>query len=214
MPVSVVIVEDNRELLEGLSHLVGETPGFRLAGAYHDCEEMLAGADSIRPDVALMDIGLPGMSGIEAVALLKNRLPSTEILMLTVYDDDRKIFDSLCAGASGYLLKNTPPDEILEAIREINAGGAPMSARIARRVLEKFRESERRSGPDEQFSGRELEILSSIVRGDSYKMIASHWSISVNTVRSHIKNIYAKLHVHSKSEAVAKALRTRHFREG
>lgn len=209
MPVSVVIVEDNRELLEGLSQLIGDTPGFGLAGAFSTCEEMLAGIDRIRPDVALMDIGLPGMSGIEAVALLKDRLPSTEILMLTVYDDDKKIFDSLCAGASGYLLKNTPPDDILEAIREIQAGGAPMSARIARRVLERFREAERRSRPDERFSGRELEILSSIVKGHSYKMIASQWSISVNTVRSHIKNIYGKLHVHSKSEAVAKALKTR-----
>jgi DNA-binding NarL/FixJ family response regulator len=213
MPVSVVIVEDNHQLLEGLSHLVGGTQGFRLAGAFHNCEEMLAGVDRARPDVALMDIGLPGMSGIEGVALLKNRLPSTEILMLTVYDDDRKIFDSLCAGASGYLLKSTPPDEILEAIREIHAGGAPMSPRIARRVLEKSREAGRQTGSDEQFSDRELEILSSIVRGDSYKMIAGQWSISVNTVRSHIKNIYAKLHVHSKSEAVAKALKTRLSRE-
>jgi DNA-binding NarL/FixJ family response regulator len=211
MPVSVVIVEDNRELLEGLSHLVGDTPGFRLAGAFHSCEEMLSNIERLQPDVALMDIGLPGMSGIDAVALLKNRLPSTEVLMLTVYDDDKKIFDSLCAGASGYLLKKTPPDEILEAIREIHSGGAPMSPRIARRVLERSREAGWQTGSHEEFSDRELEILSSIVRGDSYKLIASRWSISVNTVRSHIKNIYTKLHVHSKSEAVAKALRARIF---
>ncbi len=211
MPVSVVIIEDNNELRESLAQLIQGTPGFKCAGAFPSCEQLFPGLDRIRPDVALMDIGLPGMSGIDGVRRLKELAPAVDVLMLTVYEDDKRIFESVCAGACGYLLKKTSPARILEAIRELHQGGAPMTEKVARRVLEMFRDRGPSGSPDIRLSDREYDVLSDLVRGMSYKMIADSRSISVDTVRSHIKNIYGKLHVHSKSEAVAKALRNRLF---
>ncbi len=211
MPVSVVIIEDNNELRESLAQLIQGTPGFKCAGAFPSCEQLFPCLVRIRPDVALMDIGLPGMSGIDGVRRLKELAPAVDVLMLTVYEDDKRIFESVCAGACGYLLKKTSPARILEAIRELNEGGAPMTEKVARRVLEMFRDRGPSGSPDIGLSDREYDVLSGLVKGMSYKMIAGSRSISVDTVRSHIKNIYEKLHVHSKSEAVAKALRNRLF---
>lgn len=209
MPIAVVIVEDNGELREGLRQLIHTTPGFKCVGTFATCEQLLLGLERIRPQVALMDIGLPGMSGIEGVRALKERSPDVEVLMLTVYEDDKRIFDSICAGASGYLLKKTPPDGILEAIRDLREGGAPMSARVARRVLDLVQQQAPSGSPAIDLSAREREVLAAMVKGMSYKMIADLLSISVDTVRSHVKKIYEKLHVHSKSEAVVKALKHR-----
>jgi len=207
MSISVVIVEDHKDLREGLARLVQSAEGLQCVGSFAKCEHLIHDLDRIRPDVALMDIGLPGMSGIEGVRELKARMPSVQALMLTIHEDDPSVFESICAGASGYLLKRTPPPKILEAIRELHEGGVPMSARVARRVLEKVKKTGLRREHGVLLSDRELEILASLVEGMSYKMIADAHSISIDTVRSHIKNIYEKLHVHSKSEAVAKALK-------
>lgn len=156
-----------------------------------------------------MDIGMPGMSGIEGVRLLKSVFPQVDVIMQTVYEDDERIFQSIIAGASGYLLKKTPPAKILEAIKDIREGGAPMSASIARKVLTMFQSPSPLKSSEYDLSEREKEVLGGLVKGLSYKMIADQCFISIDTVRSHIKNIYEKLHVHSKGEAVAKAMRNR-----
>lgn len=207
--IRVAIVEDNAGLRESLSEFFQRTPGFASAGAYASCEQFLRRLPHIAADVVLMDIGLPGMSGIEGVRELRSRSPETDVMMLTVYEDETRIFESLCAGASGYLLKKTSPSGILKAIRELRGGGAPMSASIARKVLEMFKHSPPPGPADWQLSDREKEVLQGLVRGWSYRMIAEHCFISIDTVRSHIKKVYEKLHVHSKTEAVAKALRSR-----
>jgi DNA-binding NarL/FixJ family response regulator len=200
--IPVAIVEDNNDLREGLAQLIQGTPGYKCVGA-------LGSVEKLQPSVVLMDIGLPGMSGIEGVQKLKARLPEVEVLMLTVFEDDRKIFDSLCAGASGYLLKKTPPAKILEAIQEIHEGGAPMSAKIARRVLQMFQSTQPTAPPTAQLTDRELQVLSGLVRGMSYKMIAYDYSISIDTVRSHVRHIYEKLHVNSKGQAISMAVKNR-----
>lgn len=207
--IPVAIVEDNSDLREGLSQLIQGTPGYQCIGAFGDCNQFLGSLDKLRPSVVLMDIGLPGMSGIEGVQKLKARLPEVEVLMLTVFEDDQKIFDSLCAGASGYLLKKTPPAKILEAIQEIHEGGAPMSAKIARRVLQKFQSPPATTSSTTQLTERENQVLSGLVKGMSYKMIASEYSISLDTVRSHVRHIYEKLHVNSKVQAVTLALKNK-----
>jgi DNA-binding NarL/FixJ family response regulator len=207
--IPVAIVEDNSDLREGLSQLIQGTPGYRCVGAFADCDQFLGSVEKLQPSVVLMDIGLPGMSGIEGVQKLKARLPEVEVLMLTVFEDDRKIFDSLCAGASGYLLKKTPPAKILEAIQEIHEGGAPMSAKIARRVLQMFQSTQPTASPTAQLTDRELQVLSGLVRGMSYKMIAYEYSISIDTVRSHVRHIYEKLHVNSKGQAISLAVKNR-----
>ncbi len=207
--IPVAIVEDNSDLREGLAQLIQGTPGYTCVGAFGDCSQFLGSLDRLRPGVVLMDIGLPGMSGIEGVQKLKARLPDVEVLMLTVFEDDQKIFDSLCAGASGYLLKKTPPARILEAIQEIHEGGAPMSAKIARRVLQMFQSPPPANTSTAQLTDRELQVLSGLVRGMSYKMIASEYSISIDTVRSHVRHIYEKLHVNSKAQAITLAMKTR-----
>lgn len=207
MPIKVALVEDNKELREGLEQLLKGTRGFQCVGAYGMCSLLLDEFSTGSPDVILMDIGLPGLSGVECVKLIKNQNPDVNILMLTVYDDDRKIFDSIYNGASGYLLKKTPPAKLLEAIREINSGGAPMSGKIARRVLTMFQQTNIPIPREIELSHREKEILHGLVEGLSYKMIGEKYFISIDTVRTHIKHIYDKLHVHSKSQAVAKAIR-------
>jgi DNA-binding NarL/FixJ family response regulator len=204
--INVVIIEDNEQYRNGLIQLIDGTPGYACTGAFADCEKALPQICDLLPDVILMDIGLPGMSGIEGVKAIKPLFPEIEILMLTIYEDDDKVFQSLYAGASGYLLKKTPPAKILEAIEEIHAGGAPMSARIARRVLDVFHKKTPADEAD-QLSPREKDILKLLVEGLSHKAIAERLFISPHTVRTHLKNIYEKLHVHSKSEAAVKAVK-------
>jgi DNA-binding NarL/FixJ family response regulator len=207
--IPVAIVEDNAELRDGLQQLIQGTPGYRCVGAFGDCRELFQGLESARPSVVLMDIGLPGLSGIEGVQKLKASMPEVEVLMLTVFEDDKKIFDSLCAGASGYLLKKTSPAKILEAIQEIHEGGAPMSARIARRVLALFQNVAPATSSLNQLSDREQQILAGLVKGLSYKMIADQYAISIDTVRSHVRHIYEKLHVNSKVQAINVALKNK-----
>jgi DNA-binding NarL/FixJ family response regulator len=206
--IKVVIFEDNRSLREGLAAMIGGTAGFTCTGAFPNCNNLLKNIEQAKPDVVLMDIEMPGINGIEAVAMIKEEFPEIKILMETIFDDDDKIFKSICAGAEGYILKHTSPAEIIEAIREIYEGGSPMTPSIANRVLKMVKE--RPNGFSKEtfdLSAREKEILSCLVKGMSYKMIADTCFISIETVNVHIKNIYKKLHVHSKSEAVAKAIR-------
>jgi DNA-binding NarL/FixJ family response regulator len=206
-PIRVVIVEDMREVREGLAALVNGTPGFRCAGSHRTMEEALARVGSDHTDVILTDIGLPGMSGIEGIRFLRERLPEVPILALTVYDNDDKVFDALCSGASGYLLKNTPPARLLDSIREVVDGGAPMSPEVARRVIRLFREYRPPDHAEYHLTPQEAELLKLLVEGHHKKTAAREMGISVNTVSFHLKNIYSKLQVHSKTEAVAKALR-------
>jgi DNA-binding NarL/FixJ family response regulator len=205
-PITVTILEDDSYIREGISELILSSGDFRLKEAFSSCEELLACIKPPLPDIILMDIGLKGMSGIEGVRQLKSRYPDLTILMLTVYEDNDKIFNSLSAGASGYLLKKTPLEKLLEAIKVAHSGGAPINPAIAKKVLKLFQKI---SPYNETYhlTKREKEILEWLVGGLSYKMVAAKLTISVETVRTHIKNIYEKLHVHSKSEAVAKALR-------
>jgi DNA-binding NarL/FixJ family response regulator len=208
--IRVVLFEDNRSLREGLAAMIGGTSGFECAGAYPNCNNLLKNIEQTHPDVILMDIEMPGINGIEAVKIIKEEYPGIKILMETIFDDDEKIFDSICAGAEGYILKHTPPAEIMEAIKEIHEGGSPMTPSIANRVLKMVKEKPV-AGNKESFdlSAREKEILACLVKGMSYKMVADTCFISIETVNVHIKNIYRKLQVHSKSEAVAKAIRGR-----
>lgn len=204
--ISVVIVEDDEQIREGISALIKSSEGFILKGAFGECQSLLAVIDDILPDVFLMDISMPGISGIECSKKIKEIYPSANIIMLTVYDDDERIFESFRAGASGYILKRTPLEQILEAIKDVNSGGAPMTPSIARRVLNHFNESAKGKN-DFNLTKREGEILQELVNGLSYKKISEKLFISLDTVRSHIKNIYHKLHVNSKSGAILKTLK-------
>lgn len=207
--INVSIVEDNNVIREGLAALINGTPGFTCTGAYSNCETFLSKIENLNVDVVLMDIGLPGMSGIEGVKKAIDKKPELNILMLTVYEDSEKVFDALCAGACGYLVKKTPPVKLLEAIKDVYEGGSPMSSNVARQVISAFKEVKNISAKDFDYelSQREKEVLSLLADGYNYQEIANSLFISVDTVRHHIRNIYRKLHVHSQSEAVAKAIR-------
>lgn len=220
--IRVALVEDNDTIRLGLAALIDGTPGYQCAGAWASCEEMLAELREIRPGVLLMDIGLPGMSGIEGVRRARALLSDLNILILTVYDENDLVFEALCAGACGYLVKKTPPARLLEAIQEANAGGSPMSSHIARKMVNLLRQTtaapksspvdgylDARKGEEEAslLTSRERDILNGLAGGNSYQALAKGLNISTDTVRFHIRNIYRKLHVHSQSEAVAKALR-------
>jgi DNA-binding NarL/FixJ family response regulator len=207
--LKIAIVEDQPKIREGLRILIDSAEGFRCSGSFGSMELALEGIDQDLPDVALVDIGLPQMSGIDGIRLLKKDHPQLAILMLTVYDDDRRIFDALCAGACGYLLKNVPPARLLESLKEVVSGGAPMSPEIARRVVNLFREFRTPERAPHGLTQQEAELLRLMVEGHSYKTAAADLGISVSTVSFHLQNIYGKLQVHSKSEAVAKALRNR-----
>ena len=207
--INVAIVEDNNTIREGLAALINGTDGYKCTGSYFDCETFLRELDKTEVDVVLMDIALPGMDGIEGVKRATERKPDLDILMLTIYEESEKVFDALCAGACGYLVKKTPPARLLEAIKEVNEGGSPMSSQIARDVIKAFKEG---AAPTEEdlaykLSSREKEVLNLLAEGNNYHEIAEELFISVDTVRHHIRNIYKKLHVHSRSEAVAKAIR-------
>ncbi len=205
--VSVAIIEDQREVREGLRTLIDGTSGFKCVSSFRTMEEALAGISTNPPDVILTDIGLPGMSGVEGIRILRERHKAIPIVALTVYDDDDDVFNALCAGASGYLLKNTPPARLLESLREVADGGGPMSPEVARRVIRLFRQFRPPQRAEYHLSQQETEVLKLLVDGHHYKTAAKKLGISVNTVSFHLRNIYAKLEVHSKSEAVAKALR-------
>ncbi len=207
--ITVAIVEDIRPLRDGFRALIDGTEGFECVGAFRSMEETLEKFRFDVPQVLLADIGLPGMNGIDGVRTLKQLYPALTVLMLTVYDDDDRIFDALCAGACGYLLKKTPPSRLLESIREAASGGAPMTPEIARRVVRLFRTVRPPEKADHNLTPHELRLLKLLVEGHNYKTAAAELKVSVNTICFHIKSIYEKLQVHSKSEAVAKALRNR-----
>jgi len=207
--ISVAIIEDQRDIREGLATMIRFTDGYRCTGTYRSMEEALAGIGADVPDVALVDIGLPGMNGIDGIRLLKERYGSVLSLVLTVYEDDDYIFDAMCAGASGYLLKKTPPARLIESLREAIDGGAPMSPQVARRVIQLFREIRPPERVDYHLTPHETRLLKLLVDGHNYKTAAAEVGVSVTTVAFHMRNIYEKLQVHSKSEAVAKALRSR-----
>lgn len=205
--ITIAIIEDDDETRNGLSRLLARAPGCSLVGAFASVEEAVRALAGSAPDVILSDIGLPGMSGIEGVRLLKAAHPGTNVLMLTVYDDNTHVFEAICAGASGYLLKDTPPARLREAIREVQDGGAPMSPDIARKVVTMFRQAAPPRDAQASLSPRELELLRLLSGGHSYKTAADTLGIAMDTVRFHVRHIYEKLHVHSKSEAVMKAVR-------
>lgn len=208
-PLAVVIIEDVRDVREGLSVLINGTPGFRCAATFRTMEDALAKIGSLHADVILTDLGLPGMSGIDGIRALREQLPGVPVLALTVYDADDQVFKAICSGASGYLLKNTAPARLLDALREVADGGAPMSPQVATRVLEVFRDFRPEPGASYSLTKQEHELLKLLVDGHHKKTAAAALGISVNTVSFHLKNIYQKLQVHSKTEAVAKALRER-----
>lgn len=209
--IKVALFEDNKDLCEGIRYVLNATSGFTCVGAYANCHNLINRLKEDNPDVVLMDIQMPGMSGIEAVALIRQEFPLLPVLMQTVFEDESKVFAAICAGANGYILKNTSPAKFLEAIKEVANGGSPMTPSIAAKVLKMFKDQNQRSKISNvsDLSVREKEILSQLVEGLSYKMIADKLFISYETVHSHVKKIYQKLHVNSINEAVSKALRNK-----
>lgn len=207
--IKAAIVEDQRDIREALTALINGTPGYRCTGSFRSMEEALEKIKADVPDVVLCDIGLPGMSGIEGISILKERHPDLLLLMLSVYDDDERIFDALCAGACGYLLKRTPPVRLLESLREAVTGGAPMSPEVANRVITLFREIRPPERADYELTPHETRLLKLLVEGHNYTTAAAELGVSYNTIKFHMRHIYEKLQVHSKSEAVSKALQNR-----
>lgn len=208
--INIVIVEDNDTIREGLKILIDGTEDYHCSATFSNCEDLLKKIKKLEFDILLMDIDLPGMSGIEGIKAVKEIYPDSIILMLTIYDENDRIFEALFAGASGYLVKKTPPARLLEAIKEAYEGGAPMSSNIARKVVNFFQQNkhlDKHAESDTNLTPREKEVLSKLVDGHSIKAIADSLSISVETVRFHFRNIYKKLHVHSQSEAVVKAIK-------
>lgn len=206
--VRVVLIEDDRRIREGLATLIDGSEGYRCAHAFRSMEEALAG-NWTEVEVALVDLGLPGMSGIEGLPLLRRKYPAVALLVLTVYEDDERIFQALCAGACGYLLKKTPPARLLESLTEVLHGGAPMSPEVARRVIGIFRDIRPPERVQHNLTPHELRLLKLLVEGHNYQSAAAELNVSFSTINFHMQNIYGKLQVHSKSEAVAKALRQR-----
>jgi DNA-binding NarL/FixJ family response regulator len=206
MDITVCLVEDDLELSESVLNYLQEAPGFKCLGAYASAEEALREIPKQKPEVVLMDINLPGMNGIECVGKLKAAEPGTQVMMFTVYENSDQVFEALVAGACGYMVKSTPPEKVLEAIREVHNGGSPMSSHIARKVVKYFHQV---PPVDElaSLSKREEEVLQHLSQGYLYKEIADRLSISIDTVRKHLNNIYGKLHVHSRTDAVVKYLR-------
>lgn len=207
-PIRVAIVDDDRALCAAMAAFLDATPGFQCVGVHFTAESALQGIPARPPDVVLMDINMPGRDGIACVRELKARLPDTQIVMLTVYEDTDKIFAALSAGATGYLLKRLSPEKLLEAIREVHEGGSPMSSSIARKVVASFRQGGPPPRPPLPLSPREQAVLEALARGLTYKQIADQLQISVDTIRTYIRRIYEKLHVQSRTEAVAKYLRS------
>ena len=207
--VKVAIVEDHHTFRQCLEFLLNNTDGFRSVGSFRTMEDALEGIGTELPDVVLLDIGLPGMNGIEGVKALKEKYPDVLVLMNTVFEDDERIFDALCAGACGYLLKKMPPAEILDSVKQAIAGGAPMSPEVARRVIDLFRQLRPSEKADYELTPHEVRLLQLVSEGHSYKSAASQLKVTAKTISFHLQKIYGKLHVHSKSEAVSKGLRKR-----
>jgi len=207
--VRIATVDDQRGIREGLRFFIDNAPGFRCTGCFGSMEEALPELTPASVDVVLMDLALPGLSGIEGIRLVHARHPAIKLVALTIYEDNDRIFEALCAGASGYLLKKTPPPRLFECLQEVVDGGAPMSPEVAGRVVALFRDFHAPSLPDHELTPHELRLLGLLTEGHSYKSAAAVLHSSVNTIAFHMKSIYSKLHVHSKSEAVAKALRHR-----
>ena len=202
----MAIIEDQTRTREGLRALIASSDGFECIGAWGSMEQALAADWRVQPNVVLLDLGLPGMSGIEGITVLRKRAPEAALVVLTVYEDNDRVFRALCSGATGYLLKNTAPAKLMESLREANRGGAPMSPEIARLVIEVFRRVHPPEKATHNLTPQELRLLKLLVEGHSYKTAAVEMALSINTIAFHIQNIYGKLQVHSKSEAVARAL--------
>lgn len=209
--IKVVVFEDNPQLREGLSMLIGGTEGYQVLASFKDANNIIEELRKNMPDIVLMDIDMPGTNGIEAVKLVRSNYPDVKVLMLTVFDDNKNIFEALKAGANGYILKKTQPAKLLEYINDAYSGGAPMTASVATQVLNMFSKLDHYGSTDYNLSDREKQVLQLLVNGYSYKMIAAEMFIAIDTVRSHIKKIYEKLHVNSKSEAVATAFKNKLF---
>ena len=207
LSLRIVIFEDLELIREYLQQTIAEYSDFIFVAAFDDARNILKHIEATKPDVVLMDIQMPGITGIQALRMVKEKFPSLQVLIHTIMDDDELIFDAICAGASGYLLKNTPPEKVIEAIREVHEGGVPFSPSIARKVLELINVTKEIPKIDFNLSQREMEVLNCLVKGMSYKQIADACFISIDTVKSHIKSLYPKLHVNSKSEAVIQALK-------
>jgi DNA-binding NarL/FixJ family response regulator len=207
MPISVSIVEDSDKFRETLARILNRSEGFRCISQYPNAEDALKALPQDKPEVVLMDINLPGMNGVECVRQLKVLIPTIQVMMLTVYEDTENIFNALAAGATGYMLKRTPRDELLEAIREVQRGGSPMTTHIARKVVLSFQRAAPAASPTENLSPREQEVLDCLAKGFLYKEIAEKLSISYETVHTYIRRIYEKLQVRTRTEAVAKFLR-------
>jgi DNA-binding NarL/FixJ family response regulator len=205
-PILIYIVEDDNDIREGLALLINESSGYKCIGTSSTAEQALIEMPILNPSVVLMDINLPGMNGIECISLLKKQLPDVQVMMLTVFDNTDEIFKSLAAGATGYLLKKTPPHRLLEAIQELAQGGSPMSGEIARKVVQVFQKPIQPSLEEAHLTAREHEILLYLSKGLLYKEIASKLFISIDTVRTHIRKIYQKLHVRTRSEAMLKLM--------
>ncbi|HNU15772.1 MAG TPA: response regulator transcription factor [Chitinophagaceae bacterium] len=205
--IKVILYEDNPQLREGLTMLIDGSDGFEILASFKNCSNVIQEVEAFNPDVILMDIDMPVVNGIEGLKLIRQYNQEVKVLMLTVFDDNKNVFEALKNGANGYVLKKTPPAKLLEYITEAASGGAPMTSSIATQVLKMFSEVQVPQGEDYNLSDREKEVLQHLVNGYSYKMIAAEMYIAIDTVRSHIKKIYEKLHVNSKSEAVAKAFK-------
>ena len=208
-PIKAAIIEDDAVARECLSLMINGTPGYKCTGAFSSVEDALREGFWEATDVLLLDIHLPGMLGSEAVKIFREKYPNTQILMLTIYAEQDKVFESICNGACGYLLKKTPPARLLEAIKEAHEGGAPMTPEIARKVVQLFQKTAQPEPIDERLTPHETRLLKLLAEGYSYQDAATQFRVSINTIRNHIRSIYEKLHVHSKSEAVSKALRYR-----
>lgn len=204
--IQVIYYEDNTNLREGIAFLIQSTPGLELLATFSNADTVKQDVLQLKPDVVLTDIDMPGTNGIDAVAAIKAVSPATQVIMLTVFDDEEKILNAIRNGASGYLLKHTPPAEIIDSIFDVYNGGSPMTANVARKVLQYFQQQPRVQKQDYKLSERELDIVKGLVNGYSYKTIGQELFISIDTVRSHIRSIYEKLQVHSKTEAVTKAI--------
>jgi DNA-binding NarL/FixJ family response regulator len=209
MKTSILIYEDNTDLCEALLHLINTSQNYTCVGAFDNCRKVITDILALNPRVILMDIDMPGRNGIEAVKLIREVNKDVKIIMLTVFDDNRNVIDAICAGASGYLLKKYCFEELFSAITEALNGGAPLSANVARMVLDYVIQNNVGTNEKYDLTARETEILNALVKGYSYKKISTTLNIGFETVKKHIRNIYEKLHVHNQSEAVAKALKNR-----